>query len=100
MHVQIRKVSGHESILPLSTILIFNYEIVLILFFIFIELEINNTTGTVRSDSYLHVLRLLIESEGRFRTKYDDNTDDSNFPIVNFSFIRSNIPSAHGVYIQ
>jgi hypothetical protein len=52
----------------------------------------------VRSDSYLHVLRLLIESEGRFRTKYDDNTDDSNFPIVNFSFIRSNIPSAHGFY--
>jgi hypothetical protein len=66
-----------------------------------IELEIKDTTDTDRSASYFD-LHLEIDSEGRFRTKFYDKKDDFNFPIVNFSFICSNIPAvpAYGVYIS
>jgi hypothetical protein len=42
------------------------------------------------------------DSEGRIRTKLYDKRDDFNFPIVNFPFICSNIPTvpAYGVYIS
>ena len=65
-----------------------------------IELEIKDTTDTDRSASYLD-LHLEIDSEGRIRTKLYDKRDDINFPIVNFTFICSNIPAApaYGVYI-
>ena len=53
------------------------------------ELEIKDTTDTDRSASYLE-----IDSEERLRTKLDDKRDDFHFPIVNFSFICSNIPAA------
>ena len=66
-----------------------------------IELEIKDTTDTDRSASYFD-LHLEIDSEGRLRTKLYDKKDDFNFPIVNFSFICSNIPAvpAYGVYIS
>jgi hypothetical protein len=61
-----------------------------------IELEIKETTNTDRFASYLE-----IDSEGRLRTKLYNKRDDFNFPIVNFSFICSNIPAApaYRVYI-
>ena len=58
-----------------------------------IELEIKHTTGTYRSASYLDK-HLDIDSEGRLRTNLYDKRDSFNFPIVNFPFICSNIPSA------
>jgi hypothetical protein len=66
-----------------------------------IELEIKDTTETYMSASYLD-LHLEVDSEGRLRTKLYDKRDDFNFPIVNFTFICSNIPAtpAHGVYIS
>jgi hypothetical protein len=65
------------------------------MFFVFnqmFELEIKDTTDTDRSASYLD-LHLEIDSEGRLRTKLYDKRDDFNLPIVNFSFICSNILS-------
>jgi hypothetical protein len=66
-----------------------------------IELEIEDTTNTDRSASYLDI-HLEINSKGRLRTKFYDKRDDFHFPIVNFPFICSNIPAgpAHGVYIS
>ena len=66
-----------------------------------IELEIKDTAETYMSASYLD-LHLEVDSEGRLRTKLYDKRDDFNFPIVNFTFICSNIPAtpAHGVYIS
>ena len=48
---------------------------------------------TDRSASYLD-LHLEIDSEGRLRTKLYDKIDYFNLPIVNLSFICSNIPAA------
>ena len=48
-----------------------------------IELEIKDTTDTVRSASY-PALNLEFNSAGRLRTKLYDKRDDFNFPIVNF----------------
>ena len=66
-----------------------------------IELEIKDTTDKDTSASYLDQ-HLEIDSEGWLRTKLYDKRDDFNFPIVNFSFICSNIPAApaYGVYIS
>jgi hypothetical protein len=65
------------------------------------ELEIKDTTDTDTSASYIG-LHLAINSEGRLRTKLYDKRDDFNFPIVNFPFICSNIPTvpAYGAYIS
>jgi hypothetical protein len=64
-----------------------------------IDLEIKDTTDIDRSGSYFD-LHLKIDSEGRLRTKLYDKRDYFNFPIVNFSFICSNILAApaYGVY--
>jgi hypothetical protein len=52
------------------------------------------------STSYLD-LHLEIYSEGRLRTKFYDNRDGSNIPIVNFRFKRSTFPAAaYGLYIS
>jgi hypothetical protein len=61
-------------------------------------LEIKDTTD--KSASYLD-LHLEIESEGRLRTKPYNKRNDFNFPIVTFSFICTNIPTApaNGVYM-
>jgi hypothetical protein len=66
-----------------------------------IELEIKDTTDTDRSASYLD-LHLEIDSEGRLRTKFNNNRDDFNFLIMNFPSICNNIPAApvYGVYIS
>jgi hypothetical protein len=48
-----------------------------------IDLEINDTTDTDSSASYLD-LHLEIDNEGRLRTKLYDKRDYFNFPIVNF----------------
>ena len=66
-----------------------------------IVLEIKDTTDTARSPSYLDI-RLKTDNEGRLRTKFYDNRDDLNFPILKFPFICSNIPTApvYGVYIS
>jgi hypothetical protein len=58
-----------------------------------IEFEIKDTTDTARSVSYLD-LRPEIDSDDWLRTKLCNRRDDFNFPIVNFPFIYSNIPSA------
>ena len=54
-----------------------------------------------RSASYLD-LHIEIGNEGRLRTQLYDKRDDFNFPIVNFPFICSNIPTtpAYGVHIS
>jgi hypothetical protein len=63
--------------------------------------KIIDTTDTAMSTSGLDI-HLDIESEGRERTKLSDKRDDLNDPIVNFTFICSNIPAepAYGVYIS
>lgn len=65
------------------------------------ELEIKDTTDSERSASYLDI-HLEIDSQGRLTTKLYDKRDDFNFPIVNFPFLCSNIPSApaYGVYVS
>jgi hypothetical protein len=66
-----------------------------------IEPEINDTTDTDMSTSYLDQ-HLEIDNEGRLRTKLYDKRDDFNSPIVNFPYIRSTFPAApaYGVYIS
>ena len=53
----------------------------------------------VYSDEYV---TLLLDMDGRLNTKVYDKRDDSNFPIVNFPFLNSDIPAApaYGVYIS
>ena len=64
------------------------------------ELEIKETTDTSFSASYLD-LYLYIDN-GRLKSKLYDKRDDFDFPIVNFPFLSSNIPTspAYGVYIS
>ena len=66
-----------------------------------IELEIKDTTDTVKSASYFD-LHLKIDNECQLKTKLYDKRDDFSFPIVNFSFLCSNIPVslAYEVYIS
>ena len=47
-------------------------------------------------------LMLQIDQNGYLTTKLYDKRDDFNFPIVNFPFLDSNIPSspAYGVFIS
>ena len=64
------------------------------------ELEIKDTTESVTSTAYLD---LSIEHHNnKLYTKLYDKRDDFNFPIVNFPYLDSNIPTspAYGVYIS
>ena len=63
------------------------------------ELEIKETTETAASSSYLDCY--LYTDNGKRTTRLYDKRDDLNFPIVNFPFLSSNIPSApaYGVYV-
>jgi hypothetical protein len=65
------------------------------------ELEVKDTTDTQKSTSYLD-LQLEIDNGGRLKAKLYDKRDYFTFPIVNFPFISSNIPTsrAYGVYIS
>ena len=64
------------------------------------ELEIKEKTETAAFSSYLDCY-LYIDS-GKLATRLYDKRDDFNFPIVNFPFLSSNIPSApaYGVYVS
>jgi hypothetical protein len=57
--------------------------------------------GPYRSASYFD-LHLEIDTKGKLNTKLYDKRDDFNFPIINFPFLSSNIPSApaYGVYVS
>ena len=48
-----------------------------------IDLEVNETTDTLKSASYLH-FHLEINNGGRFKTKFHYKRDDFTFSIVNF----------------
>ena len=63
------------------------------------ELEIKDTTDTVKSSSYLD-LHLEIDGKGKLLTKLYDKRDDFSYRIVNFPFTYGNIPSApaYGVF--
>jgi hypothetical protein len=65
----------------------------------YLELEIKDTTDTVRSASYLG-LHLEIDSEVRLRTKPYDKRDYFNFPIVNFPFIATCQQHLHMEYLS
>ena len=64
------------------------------------ELEIKETTMTAAFSSYLDCYFYI--DNGMLATRLYDKQDDFNFPIVNFPFLNSNIPSApaHGVYVS
>ena len=66
-----------------------------------VELEINETTESDTTASYLDLL-LSIGKDGRLHTSLYDKRDDFNFHITNFPFLSSNIPSspAYGVFIS
>ena len=53
------------------------------------ELEMKNTTDTFRTASYLDI-HPEIDSEGRLRTKANDERNDVNVSIVNLSCIYNN----------
>ena len=63
------------------------------------ELEMKETMETAASSSYLNCY-LYIDNE-KLAIRLYDKRDDFNFPIVNFTFLSSNIPSApaYGVYV-
>ena len=65
------------------------------------ELEINDTTESTTSASYLDLL-LSIGRDGQLHTSIYDKQDDFIFHITNFPFLSSNIPSspAYGVFIS
>ena len=64
------------------------------------ELEIKETTES--STSFLCLDCFLYMANGKLSTRLYDKRDDFNFPIVNFPFLSSNIPSgpAYGVYVS
>ena len=64
------------------------------------ELEIKVTTETAASSSYLDCY-LYVDNE-KLTSRLYHKRDDFNFPIVNFPFPSSNIPSApaYGVYVS
>jgi hypothetical protein len=63
------------------------------------ELEIKDTTECCTSASYLDI---LLKLDNNSKLQLYDKRDDFNFPIVNFTFLCSNIPisPAYGVYIS
>ena len=65
------------------------------------ELDIKDTTESSCSASYLDLL-LEYDTEEKLQLKLYDKRDDFNFPIFNFPFLCSNIPSspAYGVYVS
>ena len=56
------------------------------------ELEIKETMETAAASSYLDCY--LYIDNGKLTTRLNDKWDDFKFPIVNFPFLSSNIPSA------
>ena len=66
------------------------------------ELEIKETTETAASSSYLDCYLYIDNGKLTTCTRLYDKRDDFNFPIVNFPFLSSNIPSApaYSVYVS
>jgi len=66
-----------------------------------VELVVKDTTDSPNSASYLN-LNLGRDINGTLTTKLHDKRDDFNFPIVNYPFLNSAIPSssAQGVYMS
>ena len=64
------------------------------------ELEVNETTYTTSSASFLD-LYLAFDDSGQLNTKIYDKRDDFNFKIINFPNMCRNRPAspAYGVYI-
>ena len=54
------------------------------------QLEIKDTTDTVKSASYLD-LHLEIDTRGRLYTKLHEKHDNFDFPVMNFPFFSGNI---------
>ena len=65
------------------------------------ELEIKNTTESTNQTSYLDLL-LVRDTKDALITQLYDKRDDFSFPIVNFPFLCSNIPTgpAYGVFVS
>ena len=65
------------------------------------ELEVNDTTDTASSASFLDIY-LEFDDSGQLSTKIYDKRDDFNFKIINFPNMCSNIPAspACGAYIS
>ena len=57
------------------------------------QLEIKDTTDTVKSASYLD-LYLKIDTRGRLNTKLYDKRNYFDIPIINISFLNGNIPES------
>jgi len=66
-----------------------------------VELVVKDTTDFPNSASYLDLF-LEHNINGTLTTKLYDKRDDFEFPIVNYPFLDSNIPSspAYGVYMS
>ena len=66
-----------------------------------VELEINDTTESITSASYLDLL-LSIVRDGQLHISFYDKRDDFNFHITNFPFLSSHMSStsAYGVFIS
>jgi hypothetical protein len=64
------------------------------------ELEIEDTTESKRSASYLDIL-LNVNSNGRLTTTLHDKRNDFDFAMIIFSLLSSNVPVslAYGVNI-
>ena len=64
------------------------------------ELETNETVETAASSSNLDCYPYI--DNGKLTTRLYNKRDDFNFPIANFPFLSSNIPSAqaYGVYVS
>ena len=64
-----------------------------------LKLEIKETSETMAYSSYLYLYLYIDDGKLFIRLYYKQ--DDFNFPIVNFPFLSSNIPSApHTVLIR
>ena len=64
-----------------------------------VKLEIQNTTESNTSASYLDLL-LSIWREDQLHTSIYDNRDDLNLQITNFPFLSSNIPTSSVFILQ
>ena len=65
-----------------------------------VEIEIKDTTDADHHASYLDLL-LKYDNSHRLQVKLYDKRDDFDFDIVNFLFLRSNIPQSpgYGVFV-
>ena len=63
------------------------------------ELEINDTTESITSASYLYLLRSIGRDGKLYHISIYDERDDFNFHITNSPFLGSNIPSLPAYYV-